>query len=143
MNSMADDPLRGLDPRDLIREGFTVCRSYEAIVWGAFTGHILHDPLRHPGALYSAVFTTDGRGLISGTNANVAMVWDLGPDPSAPTPAWLPDAAEKLAGMKLDSKGRLVPYPDGWRELATGWLHNDSQEAYAKLFRAILTPAGP
>lgn len=125
------------------RRVVTACESGEVIVWDALTGHALRDPLRRPGEGISAIFFSDGRRILSGGKSGEAHIWDLGPDPNAPAPVWLPDAAEKLAGMKLDSQGRLTPYSNGWRELVQQWQHNDAQDPYASLFRAILKPSGP
>lgn len=117
----------------------TVCETGEVMLWDALTGHALRDPFHHDAAGHSVVFTRDGRRLLSGADATVARVWELGP--GGPAPAWLPEAAEKLAGVRIDEVGRLVPTQEGWSELADEWRRKDSQEAYAKLFRAILSPS--
>jgi len=129
----------------------TASVSGEVMLWDPLTGSPLHDPLLHLGEAVAAVFTTDGRNILSSSKNRYspatalkpaeALLWDLGPDPRVPAPTWLPDAAEKLAGLKLDAEGRLIPVPNGWSELAAHWRQNDSPDPYARLFRTILQGA--
>jgi len=74
-----------------------------ARVWDAATGWPVSEPLRHGGKVFSAQFSPDGRYLLTASADGAARVWYV-PDAPTPAPAWLPELAEAVGGLRLDAQ---------------------------------------
>ena len=76
-------------------------------VWTVETGRECLDPLPHDAAAFPVAFTSDGKRLFTVANGKVQLheLWDL----PGPAPAWLPDLAEAVGGLKMSDKGVAVP----------------------------------
>src|SRR6266568_3893019 len=74
-----------------------------ARVWDAATGRPVSEPLRHGGRVRSAQFSPDGQRVLTASSDGTARVWDV-PDVPVPAPAWLPDLAEVVGGLRLDAQ---------------------------------------
>ncbi|MGA2542300.1 MAG: protein kinase [Verrucomicrobiota bacterium] len=90
-------------------------------VWDAQSGQPLTDPLRQEGndSLYSvssqampisALFSPDGRRILTWSYDGIARIWDVAP-PAENHPAWLPQLAEVISGQALNRQGVLEPTP--------------------------------
>ena len=72
----------------------------------ADTGESLTGPLSHQengvhAEIVHLKFTRDDRRLLMAGADHQVRIWDLGPGPDDPIPAWLPELAEAIAGLKL------------------------------------------
>jgi WD40 repeat protein len=74
-----------------------------ARVWDAATGRPVSEPLRHGGRVWSAQFSPDGQRVVTASSDGTSRVWDV-PDVPVPAPAWLPDLAEAIGGLRLDAQ---------------------------------------
>ncbi len=79
-------------------------------VWDAATGHALSEPLRHREGCHYAEFSPDGEFAVTASADGTAAIWWVAVPPT-PSPTWLPDLAEALAGRKLDEAGNSEVVP--------------------------------
>jgi eukaryotic-like serine/threonine-protein kinase len=74
-----------------------------ARVWDAETGLPLSEKLLHEGNAHYAEFSADGLWVVTAAGDGTARLWEVSRS-SQPTPGWLPDLAEALAGQKFTSE---------------------------------------
>lgn len=87
-----------------------------ARLWDTATGLPLGHWLRSSATLKRIAFSPDGRQLATASSDQTVKVWPVVVAPS-PSPAWVPDLAEAIAGRRLDSENNLHAIPfDAWRE---------------------------
>jgi hypothetical protein len=79
----------------------TASADHTARVWDAQTGQALNEPLRHGDELWYAEFGPDGQWVVTASKDGTARIWEASPIP-APTPGWLPELAEAVAGERLN-----------------------------------------
>jgi WD40 repeat protein len=116
----------------------------------SLTGPLWHDDSQRadsPLPMTAVQFSPDGRQLLAAATAGGARLWDLGPRESDPIPAWLPDLAESVGGLRLTRPGRanetpqLVPVPYGEREATRTRLGSlDVTNDWGNLARWFLSP---
>lgn len=108
-----------------------------AQVWDVATGLRLGDPFRHDDTVVSASFSRDGRWAITASLDRTARIWEV-PVASHPVAAWLPELAEAVGGLRLNTDGILAPVP--WTEYAqletnlTQSTNTDPWNQWAKRF---------
>jgi WD40 repeat protein len=78
-----------------------------ARVWDAATGWPLSERLHHLGKVFTALFSPDGERVLTASSDGTARVWDV-PAVPVPAPAWLPDLAEAMGGLRLDGQRNFV-----------------------------------
>ncbi|PTY06021.1 hypothetical protein DB346_01255 [Verrucomicrobia bacterium LW23] len=88
------------------------------VVWDKETDMPVIDALTHPGPNRDrdarprdVTFSPDGRRLLVAWNNGSICIWTIKLEPGA-TPTWLPDIAESLAGMRINTLGVLETIPD-------------------------------
>jgi WD40 repeat protein len=81
-------------------------------LWDVRTGKLLGNPLRHGGIVKAAVFSPDGKTILSGSSDHTARLWDL--DTGMPLGQPLQHSTE-VSNVDLSSNGRvaLTICPDG------------------------------
>ncbi len=83
-----------------------VTTSYDktARIWDAYTGLLLTEPFRHDAEINSAQFSVDGSWLVTASADGFAKIWEI-PQAPVPTPGWLPELAEAVAGKRINERG--------------------------------------
>jgi eukaryotic-like serine/threonine-protein kinase len=107
-----------------------------ARVWDVQSGKPVTEPLPHFHEVNLVRFTPDGRRLITQTDST--WIWDL-PFLTMPPPDWLPDLAEGVAGIRVDTSGRLDSVPfDTVLALRRGLESSPSAETWTNWARWFL-----
>ena len=81
------------------------------VVWDKETDMPVTDALPHAGQPRDVSFSPNGRRLLACWTDGSIGIWTIKLGPEI-TPQWLPEIAESLAGMKLNSLGVLETIPD-------------------------------
>jgi WD40 repeat protein/predicted Ser/Thr protein kinase len=76
-----------------------------ARIWDGFTGKAASEPLPHDFAGYAVTFSPDHRWLLTASGDQSARLWEL-PETPMPTPNWLPELAEAVAGLRRTTAGK-------------------------------------
>lgn len=76
-----------------------------ARIWDGFTGKAVSEPLPHDFTGYAITFSPDDRWVLTASMDQAARLWEL-PETPMPAPAWLPDLAEAVAGLRRNAAGR-------------------------------------
>ncbi len=74
-----------------------------ARIWDATTGRPVSEVFHHPGHLFYAQFSPDGDRIVTACSDGTARVWEA-PLVPTPAPAWLPQLAEVVGGIRLDAQ---------------------------------------
>lgn len=93
----------------------TASKDRTAQLWDARTGLKLADPFRHRDWVVSARFGRDASRAITASLDGTACIWDLH-IALTPTPSWLPELAESVAGQRLTAA--RIPEPVSFSESA-------------------------
>jgi len=106
-------------------------------VWDAATGDPVSPPLRHPGQVESATFSSDGRLLLTASD-RAARAWRLSAD-DRNADEWL-RMAQMLSCSRLHSQGGQ-PVPLSADELRSVWdeLHRSSASAFVVPMKDLIT----
>ena len=106
-------------------------------VWDAATGDPVSPPLRHPGQVESATFSSDGRLLLTASD-RAARPWRLSAD-DRNADEWL-RMAQMLSCSRLHSQGGQ-PVPLSADELRSVWdeLHRSSANAFVVPMKDLIT----
>jgi WD40 repeat protein len=78
----------------------TASQDGTAQLWDTTSGQLLGEPLRHDASIQCAEFSGDGAQVVTASLDGTARVWDGGPT-SDSLPAWFPDFAESIGGLKF------------------------------------------
>jgi len=97
---------------DLLRV-VTETGDHIATIWDSFTGQKIGE-LVHGRTLLAVRFSPDGHWVATTAKDGTARVWEVG-KASLPTPAWLPELVEGVAGTRLNRLGVFEPV--AWSEL--------------------------
>ncbi|MCW5557201.1 MAG: protein kinase [Verrucomicrobiae bacterium] len=88
-----------------------------ARLWDAASGLPIGNWMRSQGALKRVAFSPQGDRVVTSSRDGTVRLWPVEVAP-APSPPWLPDLAEAIAGRRLDSLGELHAVPfEAWRTL--------------------------
>lgn len=88
-----------------------------ARLWDAATGLPIGNWMRSQGALKRVAFSPQGDRVVTSSRDGTVRLWPVEVAP-APSPPWLPELAEAIAGRRLDSRGELHSVPfEAWRTL--------------------------
>ena len=80
-----------------------------ARVWDASTGHPVGTPLQHQGPVNTAVFSPNGRRVLTASADRTARVWDVLLESGSVADAeLLADLAEVLGGYRINESGSVV-----------------------------------
>lgn len=121
------------------RRVLTASDDQTARVWDARTGQPLTESFRHEGRLLMAQFSPDGQRVVTACENKTARIWETPAVPS-PSPGWLADLAEAVAGLRLNQQG--IVESTSWLELPKlkqrieDTPANDFYTAWAKWFLA-------
>jgi WD40 repeat protein len=98
------------------RSVVTTSKDKTARVWDTATGTPITEPLHHDDAVFHAEFSADGRWVASGSDDGCVKIWEVPLAPN-PIPAWLPDLAEAIGGLRFNAENMLeaVPIERLWR----------------------------
>jgi WD40 repeat protein len=91
----------------------TASLDHTAQLWDAVTGLKLAEPFRHRDRVTAVSFSPDGRQAITASLDQTAKIWEV-PMVPTPIPAWLPELAEAVGGIRLNSDQLADPVP--WAE---------------------------
>jgi WD40 repeat protein/serine/threonine protein kinase len=82
----------------------------EVRVWSVTEGLPVTPPIHHDGQISELQFMIQGRALLTASWDGTVRVYDL-PTFAGPAPAWLPDLAEAVGGLRLTGTGveEVVP----------------------------------
>ena len=111
---------------------------------------IVGTKVRHPRAIMaghtewvtSAVFSPDGRRVLTASDDNTARLWPLLPS-HQPPPDWFGDYLIWIGGLRIGDDGHPVPLTVADRQTIAQSLHAhaDEDSDYARLLRWSLAPA--